>query len=119
MEKELSFESELYNVYEDNPSLENEGVQGNKSKTYSCLKLAKEETNKSTNKSTSKEEAFYINEYYGPLIIDFKRDSKHDHYLGNKRDPPKKGTHKSKKAKSGSKSSSFMSSDYSDGSCKR
>lgn len=40
----------------------------------SCLKLTKEETNKSINKSASKEEALSINDYYGPLIIDFGKD---------------------------------------------
>ena len=54
MEKELSFESELFNIYEENNVSVSDVLQMNKSKTQSCLKLTKESTNKSTNKSTRK-----------------------------------------------------------------
>jgi hypothetical protein len=40
MEKELSFESEAYNIYEEGPSA-SEILQNNKSKTQSALKVTK------------------------------------------------------------------------------
>ena len=76
MQKELSFESTVYNVYEDNPNISTQIVPNNKSKTYSCLKITKEQTIKSTNKSTLKEDGLDLDDYYGSLIIDFKKDRK-------------------------------------------
>lgn len=73
MEKELSFESELFNIYEENNVSASDVLQMNKSKTQSCLKLTKESTNKSTNKSTSKEDVVILSDYFGPLIIDFRK----------------------------------------------
>lgn len=50
MEKELSFEAESYNIYEDPPNNSLEIIQNNKSKTLSYLKVTKEFTNKSISK---------------------------------------------------------------------
>jgi hypothetical protein len=72
MEKELSFEAESYNIYGDN-STSTEIVHSNKSKTLSLLRLTKEYTNK----SISKENLQDFNDYYGDLIIEFrKKDTK-------------------------------------------
>lgn len=60
MEKELSFESESYNVYEDNPSISVDNIPTNKSKTLSNLKITND-----TNKSISKDHFHNFNEYYG------------------------------------------------------
>ena len=71
MEKELSFESESYNVYEDNPSISVDNIPTNKSKTLSNLKITND-----TNKSISKDHFHNFNEYYGQLIIDFRVKNK-------------------------------------------
>lgn len=71
MEKELSFESESYNIYVDNPSISLDNLHTNKSKTLSNLKITKD-----TNKSTSKDNHHDFNEYYGELIIDFRIKNK-------------------------------------------
>ena len=90
-----------------------DGVQGNKSKTISCLKVTKESTNKSTNKSISKEENMVFDDYYGPLIIDFKKD-KH-----GQRTHTEQVKGKSKRHTNKSKNSSQLSSEYSESSWKR
>ena len=69
MEKELSFEAESYNIYEDPPNNSLEIIQNNKSKTLSYLKVTKEFTNKSISKQNLQD----FNDYYGELIIDFHR----------------------------------------------
>lgn len=67
MEKELSFETDSYNIYEENPSNSIENMQNhNKSKTLSYLKVTKD-----TNKSISKDNFKDYNDYYGYLILDF------------------------------------------------
>lgn len=113
MEKELSFESEAYNIYEEGPSV-SEILQNNKSKTQSALKVTKQFTNKSTNKSTSKEECFYLSEYFGPLIIDFKKDHKTDHHPVAKHQYLKCHRQHTKRSKNDSNNSQ-LSSDYSSG----
>lgn len=50
MEKELSFETDCYNIYEENPNNSTEIIQNNKSKTLSYLKITKEYTSKSISK---------------------------------------------------------------------
>lgn len=71
MEKELSFETECYNIYDVNHSNSVENIQSNsKSKTLSYLKITKD-----TNKSISKDNFKDFNDYYGYLIIDFHQKS--------------------------------------------
>ena len=67
MEQQLSFESQSYNLYEDNPSISQDNPHTNKLKTLSNLNIPKD-----TNKPTSKYNYLNLNEYYGQLIIDFR-----------------------------------------------
>ncbi len=50
MERELSFEADSVNIYDNNESGSTEFLHTTKSKTQSCLKNTKESTNKSHSK---------------------------------------------------------------------
>lgn len=82
-EKQLSFETELYNIYEDYQNNSTEIVHNNKSKTLSYLKVTKEFTNKSISKESHQD----FNDYHGELIIDFqKKDQKNKEKAISKND---------------------------------
>ena len=114
MEKELSFQAESYNIYEDPPNNSLEIIQNNKSKTLSYLKVTKEFTNKSISKQNLQD----FNDYYGELIIDFHRkDGKHREKVISKNDSKhlsSEQSHKSisKHLKGNSKSRKELNSFY-------
>jgi hypothetical protein len=69
MEKELSFESQSYNIYEDQASVSQEL----KSKTMSCMQLTKA----ATCVSVSKAQPVDYNYYDGTLLIDCRPRKDH------------------------------------------
>lgn len=89
-------------------------MQSNKSKTFSILKTTKEETNKSTNKSISKEEPYNFSDYYGPLIIDFRKEHRSEYQDPLDKDTDKLNRYRSKLGINDCNTNSYLSSDYSD-----